>query len=539
MIEGVFSMDVIEIDNSYNITLEDYEKIINNVAQIKLSINENFIRLINKGHNHIKEKIKQGLSIYGVTTGFGDSSKYHIPYTIAKKLQENLFKYHGCGLGKTYSEKETRGIMVLRLIANSKGYSGVTYKLLKQLEQFIKLDIIPLIPELGSVGASGDLTPLSYIAATLTGRRKVLYKGRVVEASEALRDNNLEAVTLEPKEGLAIMNGTSVMTAVAGICVIEAKKIASLVELTSALSIEVLKANKSPFSSIIHKNKPHNGQIKSAENIMSYLSSSKIAVDYDNMLDDVKNHLEKDDNKYELKKHIQDKYSLRCSPHIIGALRDVLEWCEKLVTTEMNSVTDNPIIDYEDGGVYSGGNFYGGHICTTMDTLRASIADIADLIDKQLSLIIDEKFNNGLPPNLAYIKDNEPPIKHGLKAVQITCTSLTVEVLSKSNPIRTLSRPTEAMNQDKVSLGSISANHTRDSIELLKYIIAIQLISLAQAMDLIGVDNFCDTSKNIYNIIREVSKFIDDDRELDEDIDNVYKLLNDDKIYRYLIKFDK
>lgn len=511
------------VDNNYEITISDFEKIVNKQKKLKLSDREEFIKIIDSGHASIKEKVKAQLPMYGVTTGFGDSCKYKIPYELTKKLQENIVKYHGCGLGKHHSEKESMGITLLRLISNSKGYSGVTYKLLKQMEQFINLEITPLIPELGSVGASGDLTPLSYLAATLTGKRRVSHKNKEMTASEALRMNNMMPISLEPKEGLAIMNGTSVMTSVAALCIIESKKIAFLVELTTSMTIEVLKGNKGPFEPIIHRNKPFKGQIKTAENILKYLSTSKRAKSYQSV---VKNIATNKTDDFIYTSNIQDKYSLRCSPHIIGILRDVVEWSENIVQIEMNSVTDNPMIDYETGSIHSGGNFYGGYICTAMDTLRATLADIADLLDKQLSLLVDEKFNKGLPPNLAYIKKDEPFIKHGFKAVQITSTALTAEIISLAQPIRVLSRPTEALNQDKVSLGNISARYTRNCIDLLKYVISIKLMCLTQAMDIIGVEEFSDVAKKMYETIRNEISFVNEDRELDVDINKVYNLIN-------------
>jgi histidine ammonia-lyase/phenylalanine ammonia-lyase len=203
----------------------------------------------------------------------------------------------------------------------------------------------------------------------------------------------------------------------------------------------------------------------------------------------------------------------------------------------MNSVTDNPLIDYETGEIYSGGNFYGGHICSSMDSLRATICNVADLVDKQIELIIDEKFNCGLTPNLIDANTDKPYIRHGLKAVQITSTSLVAEIMSFANPISSLSRPTEALNQDKVSLGTISARHTRDVIQLMMYLISTQLISLCQAIELRGVSKFSNISKEIFSLIRTVSKFVSEDRELDVDIEDVKNLLLNDEIYKIISKY--
>jgi histidine ammonia-lyase len=279
-VEGKMEINKIRIDKDYHICLDDFEAITKNGKSIELSDDIDYIEIINKGNLIIKDCIKNNIPIYGVTTGFGDSCRRQISYNDAKALQSNLVKYHGCGIGAYFSPSETLGIMLLRLISNARGYSGVRYVLLKQIEQFINKRILPLIPEKGSVGASGDLTPLSYLAATLTGRRKVLFNGEIIDASEALRINNLDPITLESKEGLALMNGTSVMCSIASFCVIEAKKIAKLLELTTAMTVEVLEGNKDSFAPIIHRNKPFEGQNKCADTIYNYLKSSNSAMKY-------------------------------------------------------------------------------------------------------------------------------------------------------------------------------------------------------------------------------------------------------------------
>ena len=525
------------IDNSYRLTFSDYAAVTRRNTKIKLSDSKNYIDLIDEGNKIIKDYVNRNIPVYGVTTGFGDSCRNQVHYREAKKLQENLIKFHGCGVGKRFSETESLGVMLIRLISNARGYSGVTYKLLKQIEQFINIPIVPLIPEQGTVGASGDLTPLSYLAAALTGRRKVIHKGKVVEAMDALKDRNLKPIQFEPKEALALINGTSVMTALAAFCSMDARKIACMLELTSALTVEVLKGNKGSFLPLIHENKPYDGQIKCAKRISKYLSTSKIALTHEEIVSSVKEYISRQDNGTFLKRAIQDKYSVRCSPHVIGVLWDTLKWVEDWVTIEMNSVNDNPLIDYRTGKIYSGGNFYGGHICQAMDSLRAIIGNVADLIDKQLELVIDEKFSNGLPPNLIFPGSNNTFINHGLKAIQITCTSLTAEILSLSGPTGIHSRPTESMNQDKVSLGTISARYTRDVIRMAEYLIAIQLITLCQAMDLRGIDKFSDIAKELLSIVRNIVPFISNDRELDEDIENLVDLISGDSITVLLSKY--
>lgn len=525
------------IDNNYQINLSDFESIIYHNTLIRLSKNDKYVNFVNKGNEIIQSTIRKNIPIYGVNTGFGDSCTNQISYEYAKNLQKNLVKFHGCGIGPSFSSTESHGMILLRLISNSKGFSGVTYNLLSQLENYINIPILPVIPEIGSVGASGDLTPLSYIAATLSGKRKVYYNNEIIETKKALEKENIKPHDFEPKEALAILNGTSVMTAVSAIAILDAKKIVRITELTTAMTTEVLKGNKGGFSAFIHQSKPHPGQLRSAETICTYLSSSEMANTQDEINLSVHTPELNHKTNVRLERTIQDKYSLRCSPQVIGVLWDSLKWLEEWVTIEMNSANDNPLINPETGIIYKGGNFYGGHICLGMDTLRAGIANLADLIDKQMELIIDEKFNNGLSPNLSSTEGDNYFINHGFKAMQISGTAITVEINSLAQPISILSRPTESLNQDKVSLGTISARYTRNVNRLIEYLLSIQLLSLCQAMDLRGLDKFSKVSRNIYDEIRSIIPFVDQDREMDEDINKVVSLIQSNKLIDILTKY--
>ncbi|OHD63683.1 MAG: hypothetical protein A2096_08655 [Spirochaetes bacterium GWF1_41_5] len=517
--------------------ISDFISVATGSRKIRLSPEKFFIERINRSYEVINECIKKNIPVYGVTTGFGDSCRNHISYDDAKKLQENLVKYHGCGVGPYFSDIETVGIVLLRLISNSKGSSGVRYDLLRQLELFVNTPIIPLIPELGSVGASGDLTPLSYLAAALSGRRKVIYKNKIMDAKKAIKLCGHMPLSFEPKEALAIMNGTSVMTSVAGFCIHRAILAVDTAEIITAMAVEVLEGNKGSFAPFIHKAKPFKGQIESARNIGSYLSGSKKALAYKEMIDLVKSPSSEKQQHTFLERHIQDRYSLRCAPHVIGVLRDTINFCKEWVETEMNSVTDNPLVDPDSGTIYSGGNFYGGHICAAMDSLRAASASTMDLIDKQMELIVDEKFNNALSPNLISSTGTKPFLRHGFKAMQITCTSLAAECLAHTMPVSSLSRPTEALNQDKVSLGTISARETRTVLTSALYGMSVMLLALCQAMELRGLNGFSDPAREVFNLVRGVSPFVSDDRELDADINSIYRALENGTVQKIALKY--
>ena len=521
------------IDNLRHINLNDFDAVTRRGKGVFLSVDKDYQELIENGHQIIKDHTQKHEPIYGVTTGFGDSCRNNISYNDAKTLQKNLVLYHGCGIGKYFSPQETLGILLLRLQSIAIGCSGVPYHLLKQLENFINIPILPLIPEQGSVGASGDLTPLSYVAAALCGQRQVIFRNSVMESKLALQKNSLSPLELEPKEGLALMNGTSVMTAIACFSLLDAEKIASLAELTTTLTVEVLKGNKGSFSSFIHKNKRHPGQIRCAENINKMIMSSKIALSHEQVINLAKPNKANTQHNY-LSRHIQDKYSLRCAPQVIGVLHDTISWVKEWVEIEMNSVNDNPLIDPESGNIYSGGNFYGGHICTAMDCLRSIIASVADLIDKQIELIIDEKFNQGLGSNLVNPKNEHSYLCHGFKAMQITLSSLVAEIMHIANPVSTLSRPTEALNQDKVSLGTISSRYSRNVIQMTFNCLAIQILALCQAIEIRGEEKFSAVAKDIFQFIRESVPFTDQDREMDSDIIKITEIIKNDKIYNII-----
>jgi len=510
-----------------SLTVEQVVKVAREWAFVQIKSDDNFKEFISRGHEYVLEHIESGKTIYGVTTGYGDSCRYIIENDIAEELQENLVAFHGCGTGEPYSVEQVRAALLVRLNCNAIGYSGVRYEVLQGLVNLINHRITPVIPQEGSVGASGDLTPLSYIAAVLCGKREVFYDNNVVTASEALEKENLKPVTLKPKEALALMNGTSMMTGVAALAVHDARRLARLLEISTAMMVEVLLANRMPFIEKIHKLKGHQGQISSAKIIYNILKDSKLAIEHEEVLDKLK----KNGNNITSPVYLQDKYSIRCAPQIIGVLRDCIDWVDKWVSVEMNSVNDNPIVDIENDEVYHAGNFYGGHIAQAMDSLKLAVANVCDLSDRQIALLVDEKFNNGLTPNLVpYRDDRQYGMMHGFKGMQITATSLTAEALKNTIPASIFSRPTESNNQDKVSLGTTSSRDCVKIIDLTEKVIAIQILALCQATDLRGVDKLSKTSKEIHDKVRSKVNFLDKDRRQDRDIVKIVEMIKNGEL---------
>jgi len=517
-------IDKIIIDGN-SLSIEDVYEISINKKKIEFSNDEEFRNRLSNCRVFLDSYLKKGYPIYGVTTGFGDSCHNQISPQKTDLLQKSLVNFHGIGIGDNFSEEEGRAITLVRLNSNIKGYSGVTIELVNLMKEFINHDITPVIPELGSVGASGDLTPLSYLAATLMGERKVYYRGKITDAKEAIKNENLNPITLKAKEGLALMNGTSVMTAIASLAWYDLNKISNISDFITSATIEILSGNDIPYRSKVSEIKNHKGQIESANYIYNIIKDSKRVRKYERLLDKIgtieNNHYKKHNVK------IQDRYSLRCAPQINGVLRDTLKFSKTWIENEINSANDNPLIDAGEKNIYNSGNFYGGHIAHACDYLRIALANIADLSDKQSGLIIDGKFNN-LTENLIPIIEEDSPLQgllHGFKAAQISISALSSEIQYLAGPISIHSRATESLNQDKVSLGTISARRLRDSVKLTYLQFSVHMLAILQAIDLIGVNEFSSFIKKIYKEMRKFTTFVNEDRPLDKEALEMYEFL--------------
>jgi len=493
------------------VTLDEISK----ATTIEISQDKEFLTFINHAHDFMIDTIKQGKPIYGITTGYGDSGKNYVDYEDAAALQVNLFRFHGCGIGVNLSYQVCRYAVICRAVSLSKARSGVSINLLHRLEMLIQNDIIPVIPSQGSVGASGDLTPLSYVAAVIAGEREVYYKGKIVNVMEVYNELNITPYVFEPKEALAIMNGTTIMSAIALKAIEEFEVILDTMESYVAGMYEVLLGDDTPVSDFVHNSKPFSGQIKSAKNIQNKIQDSKLTHGRDDRYDKffTDNHL-----------NIQDTYSMRCAPQILGVIRDNLEISKNWVETEINSVNDNPLIDGENKVIYTSGNFYGGYVAHAMDTLKICAANLADLLDKEFALLVDHKFNRGLGENLKLSKE---PFFHGFKAMQISLSSLSADVIKNTTAASIHSRPTESLNQDKVSMGTTAANDFAKMIPDLHNMLSIAFIGMAQAVDIRGESEVSPHLRNIFEETRKIIKPLLEDRRMDGDIRNIKTLIVD------------
>jgi histidine ammonia-lyase len=490
------------IIGSSRLTIEELCMAARKLKKVKLSDSVEFAEKIEAGAVFLDETLEKEGHIYGVTTGYGDSCTQFVPRENYRDLPVNLTRYHGCGMGAYFDPETTRAVMIARLNTLSQGFSGVSMALLKAIETFIDNDILPLIPQEGSVGASGDLTPLSYLAGALIGEREALYRGEIRPSLEVMRELGIEPYKFRPKEAIAIMNGTAVMNAIAALAFDRASYIADLACQITAMNAIALKSNAYHFYKRLFDVKPHEGQ---------NLAAAKIH-DAFNVHDHVKT----------LPERIQDPYSIRCAPHVIGVFYDAAPLFRRLIETEMNSANDNPIVDPATRSVYHGGHFYGGHICFVADSMKNTVANIADLLDRQLALMVDPKYNRALPPNLSG-SSKSFSFNHGFKAVQIAVSAWTAEALKNAMPLSVFSRSTECHNQDKVSMGTIGARDCVRVVELTEQVAAACLLAAVQAIYLrlekgeLPLEAI-DGVKRVYNAVLSFYEPLKDDRRLDNDL---------------------
>ncbi|KFF47528.1 histidine ammonia-lyase [Gammaproteobacteria bacterium MFB021] len=450
---------------------------------------------IARGAQAVEGLLDREGQIYGITTGYGDSCVTAVPLSQVAALPRQLYTFHGCGLGRFLEPEAARAVLAARLQSLCQGVSGVRFELLERLHACLHEDLLPRIPEEGSVGASGDLTPLSYIAAMLCGEREVIWRGRVCPAAEAHAELGWTPLTLRPKEALALMNGTAVMTALACQAFARAEYLLKLATRITALNVVALRGNPAHFGARLFAAKPHPGQGQVAAWLRADLESETAAP----------------------QQRLQDRYSLRCAPHVLGVLADSLGWLRGFIETELNSANDNPLIDPDSGEVMHGGHFYGGHIAFAMDSLKTLTANVADLLDRQLALLVDSRYNHGLPGNLSGAPAERAMINHGFKAVQIGASAWAAEALKGTLPASVFSRSTECHNQDKVSMGTIAARDALRVLELTEQVAAATLLAALQGLHLRG-DPLPAPLATMVATLREDFTPVGEDRALDGEL---------------------
>ena len=461
--------------------------------------------LIAKGRAALEAQLARGNRIYGVNTGVGGNIKFDLTPDQAELLQHNLMRHLSCATGQPLPVDIVRAAMLLRIATFATGASAVRPELVEALITLLNRGITPVVPRYGSVGASGDLMPSAYVARALVGMGGVEYRGRTMAALDALKLADIEPIRFAPKEGLALINGTTMMTAVAALVCVDAWRILRALLGAIALSVEALEAGAEPFAAWVQDMKGHPGQVAVAEYIREHLAGSKMAGDSGR----------------------QSCYSLRCPPQGLGPAWEALENARPVIEREINSANDNPLIDPHTGTLYRAGNFYGGHIARLLDTWKIDFAVMANWGNALMAVLVDDKFNNGLPASLV----PEPGVNSGFKGMQLSVTSLACAVRQIAGSSTIHSLPTEGYNQDVVSLGMHAAVTALDALECLRNETAMVLLAAAQAADLRAPTAKLGTrNRRLHTAIRQVSDFLDRDRAMEQDVADVAALIADGKL---------
>ncbi|HLY20004.1 MAG TPA: aromatic amino acid ammonia-lyase [Bryobacteraceae bacterium] len=508
-----------------HLSLNDIVAVARHWQEVALSTDDDFVLRIRRSREALERKLAAGEVVYGVNTGFGGNARYVIPSEELAHHQQNLLEFLSCGVGEPLPEEAVRAAILLRANALARGLSAVRLVVIERLLDLLNHRITPVVPRFGSVGASGDLCPSAYITRVMAGRGEALYKGCRVPAAEALHNEGIPQLDLAAKEGLALLNGTTVMTGAGAIVVDEAAYLFKLSLGALAMAAEALGSSPDYYHPAIHMAKHHPGQLAVAEMLNSLLFDSKLVVPLDDIRGRVREANRRANGSHDVAaatESIQSPYSLRCAPQGLGPMQESLEQCRTVIEREANSVNDNPLIDGAAEQVYHTGNFYGAHVARAMDGLKLDLANLANWLHSLMALLMDDRFSNGLPPSLS----PHPGLYQGFKGMQIVHTSLVTAIRHWCAPSLIHTLPTEQFNQDIVSLGTHAALTAMDVTGLLRNAVAITLLAAAQAIDLRdGGGRMGAGTRPVYRAIRAVSGFVEADRALDRDIAAVNGLI--------------
>lgn len=493
----------IEIDGK-SLTIESSMEIVKENLNLELSASA--VKKINQSRKLVEKWIDSNSPVYGITTGFGEFKDVMISKEDTAQLQRNLILSHSAGVGAYIPDIIVRLMLLFRINSLAKGYSGVRLELIEFMIDFFNSGIIPLIPSQGSVGSSGDLAPLSHLALVMIGEGMCKYEGEIMTGSEGLEAVGLEPLVPEAKEGLALTNGTQMMSAYMCKSLYDAIYLSKLSDLSAAFSVEALMCTDKAFADELQQLRPHKGQIETARNLRKLLKSSEI----------MKSH--KHCNK------VQDSYSTRCIPQVHGAVKDTILHCKKILETEINSTTDNPIIIPEKNAHYEGGNFHGEPLAFIGDFLAIAVSELGSISERRISRLVDGSLS-GLPRFLT----NHGGLNSGLMLAQYTAAAIVSENKVLCHPASVDSIPTSANQEDHNSMGSIASKKCYDVVNNVKKVIAIELLTAAQGLDFlkplkagIGVDK-------AYELLRSRVSFMETDRVVSEDIYKVMGVAFDEK----------
>ncbi len=501
---------MLRIDGN-SLTMDDVIRVAREGERVALS--NTALPGIKASREYVKELLEQKAVVYGITTGVGELSSHYIPPEKAIQLQENLIRSHAANVGEPLERDTVKAMILLRANALAKGYSGVRVVLINTLLELLNKDIYPYIPCKGSVGASGDLSPLAHLALILTGQGECLKNGKRVPALTVLKTKKIIPLQLQAKEGLALINGTQVMAAHGCLTLHDSYILIKHAQIAGAMSLEALKGTARAMDARIHAARPHPGQSLIAKNIRNLVADSAIMASHEHC------------NK------VQDAYTLRCMPQVYGAVHDTLEYIKTIFETEINSATDNPLIFAEDKDVISGGNFHGEPLAFALDFLGIVLSEIANISERTVDRLVNPHVS-GLPPFLA----EGNGLNSGYMIAQYTAAALVSENKILAHPASVDSIPTSAGQEDHVSMGSIAAEHARAILKNVVNVLAIEMLAATQGIDFQQPLDPGTGTKAAWTFIRKHISHWEEDRIMYIDIEKMAELIRSEKILQAVEK---
>lgn len=490
-----------------SLTLEQLEEVARGRREV--SLHEEAKGRMAASRMLVEKLVEEGRPLYGVTTGVGMLEGTSIPRDKIEQLQKNLILSHAAGVGIPLPEDVVRGTMLLRLNLFAKGHSGIRVGVAELLEEMLNKGVHPVVPEKGSVGASGDLAPLAHIALVTMGRGEAVYEGEQYKGDEALKRAGLSRIEPEAKEGVALINGAQVTTSIGSLTLLDADRLARIADISGAMSVDALKGSTQPFDERIHELRPYRGQLDSASNLRSLLEESEIRESHRNC------------------GRVQDAYSLRCMPQVHGGVRELLRWVRETLETELNSAADNPLLWTESGEVLFGGNFHGEPLALALDSLGMGLAVLASISERRIARLVDPSLS-GLPPFLI----EGAGICSGYMSAQVTAASLVAENNVLVHPASSGSIPTSANQEDFVPMATSAARKAREIYGNAEAVLAIELLCSSQGIDLLDPLKTSPHLARVHRRIREEVPKLLEDREICKDIEEVVELIRSGEILR-------
>jgi histidine ammonia-lyase len=499
-------MDKKEISlNGRSLTIEDVEAV--SVGRARVVLSEGVKERIDASRRCIVAAIGKGRPIYGVNTGFGALSNVIIDESQIEALQENLIRSHCTGVGDPFQEHEVRAMMLLRANIFALGYSGVRFELVQFLMELLNSGVHPVVPQKGSVGASGDLAPAAHLTSVLIGEGEAFFKGTRMNGKEALKRAGLKPIKLKAKEGLALINGTHAMTASGGLSLLRAERLARVADIAGAATLDALRGTLTAFDPDIQAARPHPGQMLVAKNFHRLMENSQITVSHKDC------------------PRVQDAYSLRCIPQVHGAARDVLHYVREVLSIEINAATDNPLVFPEKGSVESGGNFHGEPVAFALDFLGIAVSELGGISERRIEKLLNPVFSQ-LPPFLT----DKGGLHSGLMMIQVTAAALASENKLLAMPASVDSIPTSSDKEDHVSMGATASRKVKEIISNVEHILAMEILASTQGLYFLKPLEPGEGIKVLYSIIREKVSPIVGDRSFHSDIAVIHDLIESGRL---------